>query len=213
MGGADAKKGGAGGSYTWGGVMDVPTDYSPVGYSQQSVTIAAAPQLVQTATAAAPMTVNIADTSAFPILGATPAPAVQVQGWGAGSQGVVVVAGSQVATAQTVAPIRQTVEFGAQHPRNTFARPARTSTGGYTLAPQPAAIDWSAPGTTGMQQAVIQQSGNPAHLGPYQIAQPAVAQMPLNVLKQQQPVYQPPAKVVSKPKVYTQQKVTQPRGR
>lgn len=207
--GADAKKGGAGGSYTWGSALDVPTDFVPVGYSQQQVTVmpiqyAAAP--VATATAPAPV---ITDTAAFPTLGAPAAP-VTVQGWGPGSQGRVVV---QQPVSQ-VAPIRQAVELGGQHPRNTFARIPRTSTGGSVIMPQPAAIDWSASGTTGMQQAILTQSGNPAHLGPYQ-AQAAPVAVPMQVLQQQKPVYAPPKQVVysAPPKGFIQPKVTQARGR
>lgn len=208
--GADAKKGGAGGSYTWGSALDVPTDYQPVGYSQQQVTVLPAQYVtaapVAAGTAPAPV---ISDASAFPTLGAPAAP-VTVQGWGPGSQGRIVV---QQPIAQ-VAPIRQSVELGGQHPRNTFARIPRTSTGGSTIMPAPAAIDWSASGTTGMQQAILTQSGNPAHLGPYQV-QAAPTAVPMQVLQQTKPVYAPPKQVVysAPPKGFIQPKVTQARGR
>eukprot|EP00929_Paragymnodinium_shiwhaense_P105187 TRINITY_DN700_c0_g1_i2.p1 TRINITY_DN700_c0_g1~~TRINITY_DN700_c0_g1_i2.p1 ORF type:complete len:223 (+),score=38.70 TRINITY_DN700_c0_g1_i2:103-771(+) len=205
--GGDAKKGGAGGSYTWGSALDVPLDYAPAGYAAPAqVIVAAAPQMVQAAPMVAqPMTVSIADTQAFPTLGA--AQPVTIRGWGPGSQGQYVVQ----QPVEILAPVRTTVEFGATHPRNTFARIPRTSTGGSVVAAQPAAIDWSASGTTAMNQAVLHATtSNPAHLGPYTVAAP---QVPMQTLRQQ-PVYQQ----IPKPVSYVQpnfipQKVTQARGR
>eukprot|EP00929_Paragymnodinium_shiwhaense_P105186 TRINITY_DN700_c0_g1_i1.p1 TRINITY_DN700_c0_g1~~TRINITY_DN700_c0_g1_i1.p1 ORF type:complete len:224 (+),score=33.89 TRINITY_DN700_c0_g1_i1:87-758(+) len=206
--GGDAKKGGAGGSYTWGSALDVPTDYVPTYAAPEQVQVSAAARVVQSAPMVVlPMTVNIGDNQAFPTLGA-PAQPVTIRGWGPGSQGQVVYQ----QPVETLAPVRTTVEFGATHPRNTFARIPRTSTGGSVVAAQPAAIDWSAPGTAAMNQAVIQATGNPAHLGPYTVAAAPVA---VQTLKQQ-PVYQqipkPVSYVQSRPN-FMPQKVTQARGR
>eukprot|EP00927_Polykrikos_kofoidii_P085667 TRINITY_DN937_c0_g1_i3.p1 TRINITY_DN937_c0_g1~~TRINITY_DN937_c0_g1_i3.p1 ORF type:complete len:262 (+),score=25.70 TRINITY_DN937_c0_g1_i3:85-786(+) len=174
---APVKKGGAGGSYTWGSAMDV-MDYVPVGTTVTKVQTAAPVTYVQAApaVAASPMTASLADASQFPALGSVaPVPAPAVTTWGPGS----VVAQSNVVSDDRVRSIEG--GFDAQHPRNTFARLPKTSGTQVVDGGQQFAIDWTQAGTTSLQQVALHAGSSAAHLGPYvQQAQP----IPLSVLQQ-----------------------------
>lgn len=181
---APAKKGGAGGSYTWGGVMDV-TDYHPVGLNGASnVSVAHAPMV--TAAPAQMMqqhAVNIADHGHFPTLAPSPSmysrPAFAAQPAAFAAQPVVwgegVVAAARATTVTSniqgiIAGHEPRMEaFDATHPRNTFARkPAKVlkidEIPMQTAAPQ--AIDWSSIGMVPMQQAMLHAAAYPGTLGP-----------------------------------------------
>jgi len=190
---APIKKGGAGGNYTWGSPMDVQ-DFVPVGVTEQKVQVMAAQPVVYMQPQT--MAVSISDNSQFPTLGAAPVTTMP-RSWG--PVGGYLGAQPNVAApqlVQTVAPIRQAVDFGPTRPRNTFAkRPVQTSSLQLT---QPVAIDWSQAGTAAISQA-IQAMPNTAHTSPYVTAPTPV---PLNVLRAQPTVaqtvqYQQPTKAVS----------------
>jgi|EP00927_Polykrikos_kofoidii_P080893 hypothetical protein len=177
---APAKKGGAGGCYTWGTAMDV-MDYQPAGTTFTKVQTAAAPSCTQTvpAVATSPLTFSLADAAQFPALGSvTIAPAAT--SWGPPGQ-VSIPTQSNVALAHDCV---RNIEggFDAQHPRNTFARLPRTSCAPQTVSgAQQFAIDWTQAGTTSLQQVALHAGSSAAHLGPY--VQPA-QQVPLSVLHQ-----------------------------
>merc|ERR1719436_2320399 len=86
---APAKKGGAGGAFTWGSPLDAqqyeggPVVSTPTAAAAMPVGVMVAPA-PQTTTVAAPSAQNPfqMDLSSFPSLGATPAPAMAVQSWG-----------------------------------------------------------------------------------------------------------------------------------
>mmetsp|Transcript_6324 Transcript_6324/g.9804 ORF Transcript_6324/g.9804 Transcript_6324/m.9804 type:complete len:197 (-) Transcript_6324:89-679(-) len=80
--------------------------------------------------------------------------------------------------------------FDSQHPRNQFARKPRISALGQAVATDDNelplyAIDWSAPGTTGVLSTVLHQSTNPAHLSPYIKEEPPMLLTSLKQLSQQ----------------------------
>lgn len=217
---APLKKGGAGGAYTWGGAMDV-TDYSPIGLggSANKVMVMQMQPSVPVAmpmTQPQPMAVSISDSQQFPALGASVvAPPPAAVAWGPPQ--VAVSSQPRVVLTEDSLRTGSTQLFDAQHPRNAFARKPRTSAGYSMELAQPVAIDWSASGTVGLQQQVIQQlANNPAHLGPY-AQQPAPAPQPMSVLKAMQPTYtmvQPKlTKTVMNQPQHFRPKITQPRGR
>jgi len=168
------KKGGAGGSYTWGTPMDVQ-DYESVGVTGAGVTVAAAPVTMAPIVSAAPMSVSIQDTSAFPTLGGSPVVSRGVTTWGP----------QKVTLSEDSLRVGAVDMVGAQHPRNMFAkkpyvRPATTIA---TAPTSSGLIDWS---QAGIPDAVVKQilSSNAntgaAHLGPYGTAAPVV---PLETLR------------------------------
>jgi|EP00927_Polykrikos_kofoidii_P080889 hypothetical protein len=177
---APAKKGGAGGCYTWGTAMDV-MDYQPVGTTFTKVHTAAAPMYTQTIPAAAtsPMTVNLADAGQFPALGSI-AIAPAATSWGPPGPLAIPTQSNVAMSDDRVRSIEG--GFDAQHPRNTFARLPRTSVAPQTVSgAQQFAIDWTQAGTTSLQQVALHAGSNAAHLSPY--VQPA-QQVPLSVLQQ-----------------------------
>mmetsp|Transcript_2020 Transcript_2020/g.4872 ORF Transcript_2020/g.4872 Transcript_2020/m.4872 type:complete len:241 (-) Transcript_2020:197-919(-) len=219
---AGAKKGGAGGSYTWGGIMDVQ-DYSPVGNLGASKVMvvpqaSSMPTPMPAESAAQPMQVSIQDESQFPALTQFGAAATQpAVAWGPGT----------VEVQQPAAPVMfaqgsaraATVSFDAQHPRNAFARNPRTTTSSVSSdsAQQPmVAIDWSGYGTTGVQQTMLHAAANPQIMGPCVKTQPSV---PLQVLRQtvvSKPVIVPKhsnSGYTSKPQLIPRPMVLQARGR
>jgi hypothetical protein len=160
---APAKKDGAGGSYTWGGATDV-TDYAPVGTSVSKVSVAPAPVSAADRQSSAPPTqkLYLKDTRHFPDLGVKPAP-VAVK-WGPQPPPTPV----QI-TEEALRPGTQEL-FDAQHPRNAFARRARSAEGRSAGAQHQVAIDWSAAGTSAVTQALLEtSSGNAAHVSPFNI--------------------------------------------
>jgi len=202
---APVKKDGAGGHYTWGGAMDVK-DYEPVGLGGMTKVITAAPAPVQVPVSQ-PMQLApavIQDTQQFPALGSTVQPTIMPATsarWAAPSAAVYAAPGSvkmapgavtQVTTstvsAQKVVLNGDMLRAGvpaldAQHPRNAFARKPHKAGGGSAeqQIQEAPAIDWTASGTTAFQQQVIHAvAANPAHLGPYMVAKPAV---PLSTLQ------------------------------
>lgn len=179
-----AKKGGAGGSYTWGSPMDVK-DFEPVGIPSGYGVVTSPVATSPTATVVSP-TFQM-DQAAFPAIGTGSLP---VSTWG--TSGVKIVSGSQP-TAQFAqqAVLANNLRPGAlevidsTHPRNTFAkkpyiRPATT-----TIQAAPAGdglIDWSKAGMPeAMMKAIVTSNAGAAHLGPYQQAAPSV--LPLDVLR------------------------------
>lgn len=214
-----AAKGGAGGQYTWGTPMDVQ-DFVPVGVTHTNVAVAA-PTYV-THAPAQPMMVNVSDASHFPSLGGAPCHAAPtyaaptaMRPWGppggaVHTQAPVVASGYL----QSVAPIRTTVDFGQQHPRNTFARKASATTS--LTATAPVAIDWSQAGSTAIAQA-MQHMPNTAHTSPYVKQHAAVPLTVLQAMPQttQTMMYQTPSVARPAPVPYSGGigKVTQGRGR
>lgn len=179
---APIKKGGAGGNYTWGTPMDVQ-DFVPTGVTELKVQVQAQPMTYMTMPAQ-PMAVSITDQSQFPTLGA-PVVTQSARSWGpvggyVGAQPNVMA--PQIV--QTVAPIRQAVDFGPTRPRNTFAK--RPMVASSLQVTQPIAIDWSQAGTGAIAQA-IQSMPNTAHTSPYVTAAPTV---PLAQLRAQPTVAQ-----------------------
>lgn len=129
-----AKKGGAGGAYTWGSALDV-TDYGiPQGvqaFPSAGVVIQAAPQ--QVFLPAQPLQVNMNDAMQFPTLGAT-----VVSGpvsWGPTNRAANAVSYDNLRPGAAQL-------FDGQHPRNTFAPKARH----VVQAGQVQTIDWSQAG-------------------------------------------------------------------
>jgi len=211
-------KGGAGGQYTWGTAMDVQ-DFVPVGVTHTNVAVAAAPTYV-IQQPAQPMMVSVGSTSHFPSLGGAPcavptyAAPTAMRPWGPAGGGAMLAPVVAPDYLQSVAPIRTTVDFGQQHPRNSFAkRPVATTS---LSATAPVAIDWSQAGTAAIAQC-IQAMPNTAHTSPY-VAQHAP--VPLSVLQAmpqttQTMMYQTPSIARPAPVAYSGGigKVTQGRGR
>lgn len=170
---APAKKGGAGGGYTWGSALDV-ADYEPTDYQGivGSVGVVTSPVAVSTPTvvASGPATSFQMDQSAFPTLGAAPA-VVPVTSWGPGTMNRAVVG---------EAAIRPGVVVGQQQPRNLFARKARPQpTQVVATQVEGGMIDWSNSGMpVETMQAIVRQA---AHLGPYQAQ--GTTTLPLDTLR------------------------------
>lgn len=190
---APMKKDGYGGSYTWGGVMDVK-DFEPHFVQQPKVVVMPAQYVTapqpqrQVLTCAPPGPSFTVDASQFPALGAartTIAPAA----WGPAT---VQSAQTQPIAVQTahyqIAPqsIRlQPGSFDAQHPRNMFARFPRTSTTATATAEPQLAVDWSAAGTSTVTQVIYQHAAGvapQAQLGPVMKQH---APVPLQVLREE----------------------------
>lgn len=186
---APAKKGGAGGAYTWGNPLDVqqyeggPAVSSPTAAAMPvGVMMAPAPTMI-TSTVSAPTTTFKMDMNAFPTLGATPAPVTAVQSWGprpVPSPAEVILSSESLRTGALDV-------VDAQHPRNQFAKKphVRPATTVVQSAPiQQGLIDWS---QAGMPEAVVRSilhsNEGAAHLGPYAQAAPSV--VPLDVLRPQ----------------------------
>jgi len=173
---APAKKGGAGGSYTWGSPLDVK-DYEPVGL-QGGYGVVTSPVVATTSVGSASPTFQM-DTRAFPTLGTAPIK-VATQSWGPTSMATVNL------TESSLRPGALEV-IDSTHPRNMFAkkpyvRPATTTV---TAAPaQEALIDWSKTGMPeAVMKAIVTSNAGAAHLGPYNQAAPS--QVPLEVLRTQ----------------------------
>jgi len=169
------KKMGAGGSYTWGNPMDVNTYYEPSGITS-SVGVVLAPAPVSLTPLVATQSIPfIQDTQAFPTLGAAPAMVVN-QAWGPKP--------SQPLVLQQTVRSGSIDMFGAQHPRNLFAKkPTVMPVPTTGPAVQQGMIDWS---STGMPQEMMQSilaasTTGAAHLGPYGQAAPST--VPLDVLR------------------------------
>jgi hypothetical protein len=229
---APAKKGGAGGGYTWGSVQDVTyLEGQSVTAVGVATTFAATPTNVGVITAPAPQVVqpvqvlqapNIMDQSAFPSLGAAPVVS-PVQSWG-GSRVMTVGTGTMVAAAPAAlseASLRPGAldVFNSQHPRNMFAkkpyvRPATTLV--ETASPvQEGLIDWSKAGLPdAVVKSILTSNQGAAHLGPYAMAAPS--SVPLEVLRPQATFVQQQIKntmpsVMKKPLM--QQPIIQPQKR
>lgn len=168
---APIKKGGAGGSYTWGSPLDVQ-DFEPVGVGAGYGVVTApmmAPTIVQTVAAPA----YRMDQQAFPTLGApVAAPTVK---WGPPGQVQLSEAALRTGALNVV---------GAEHPRNLFAKKpyVRTQVAA-TPSAGPQVIDWTQSGMPVEVMTSIVQSAGAAHLGPY--GQVAPATVPLDVLRSQ----------------------------
>jgi hypothetical protein len=219
------KKGGAGGSYTWGGIMDVQ-DYTPVGHIGQKVIVQQGPVVLQPTVIAQPMQVNIGDSSAFPSLGGTMAPEVKaapVWGPGVGHVPAASLIASPMANGYhtVTSPVATKIlseaprheVFDAQRPRNTFARKpsggralgsSAIATTETTTVPQP---DWSGSGMQGFNQAALRVVTTVGDRAPQQ-----APQVPLSVLRMQPPpqAYAKPQPIVQK---HIPQKITQARAR
>mmetsp|Transcript_22436 Transcript_22436/g.62755 ORF Transcript_22436/g.62755 Transcript_22436/m.62755 type:complete len:244 (-) Transcript_22436:91-822(-) len=189
---ANAKKNGAGGSFTWGGILDVQ-DYSPVGVTNASkVTVATQaapmPSTMPVAMAVQPLQVSLQDRGHFPSLSPVAATTTQpICMWGpnmAQAQEPMPMTPAQKLVADGYVRVG-TDTFDAQHPRNAFARKPRTmgsSSTSLDSAQQPTvAIDWSASGTIGVQQTILHAAAHPQVMGLCVQQQPTV---PLNVLRQ-----------------------------
>lgn len=175
---APMKKGGAGGSYTWGAATDVQ-DFVPVGVAPGTVGVVTAPQVVTGGyvTQAAPAFQM--DQSAFPVLG-NPGVQYMATQWGP----------TPVNTAQiTSGALRSGFEGGQQQPRNTFAKKpyttVRAANTEVVAQAQQGAIDWNQSGMpVAVMQSIVQSGAASAHLGPYAQAAP-VQSIPLSALQAQ----------------------------
>lgn len=186
---APPKKGGAGGSYTWGSALDV-TDYESKGLPVTGIGVVTSigPTVVTSPTAVASPTFQL-DQGAFPTLGATVQPRV-VSGWGPGPR-------TQVTLASTSLRPGALEVIDSTHPRNLFAKKPTVRTGTTTIAKAPVqerTIDWS---STGMPEALVKAvlQPTPAHLGPYGQAAVPIAQETLlarNAATQRSLGYQQP---------------------
>jgi len=183
---APAKKDGAGGSYTWGGMMDV-MDYEPVAALQEPKVHTDFPATQSwgptatinagTASAGYPAfnptqsaNLKLLSNQEFPTLAATTGGDVTRA---AGSHAVVW--GPQPPAPP---PVRESVpEFNAQHPRNAFAKkPHVTTTTTVVQAPGSniAAIDWSQPGNTVFNKEAVKVAATSAsHVSVYANPRPA----------------------------------------
>lgn len=187
---APAKKDGYGGSYTWGGAMDV-IDYEPKGVTIQKVSTVAAPTVVQQTMAAPAVTslpVAISDASAFPALGSVTISPPTVTKWGppvssstvvASSTGVAattttatMVAAAPAVQVGTLSAVPRAPDFDQQHPRNAFATKPRAAPRVETVVEAPLAVDWSSSGTVAVGTQVMKANANPAHLSQYTVAAP-----------------------------------------
>jgi len=187
-----SKKGGGGGSFNWGAFEDYgPTDVQTCMPREATlvpskVMVVPAPQVPDAATVSAQTMPAVTDSTHFPSL-SPQSVAPQPAPWGPAT------ASAPSSAKMSADQLRQGSEelFNAQHPRNQFARKPRTSSpaqvsagGAGELQPQ-YAIDWSAPGTTGVSSTILHQSANPAHLSPYIKAEPPVLLGTLKQLTQQ----------------------------
>jgi len=176
---APMKKGGAGGSYTWGAATDVQ-DFMPVGVAPGTVGVVSAPQVVSP-TAGYVMQAAPAfqmDQSAFPVLG-NPGVQYMATQWGP----------TPVNTGQiTSGALRSTFEGGQGQPRNMFAKKpyttVRAANTEVVAQAQQGTIDWNQTGMpVAVMQSIVQSGAAAAHLGPY--AQAAPVQIPLSTLQAQ----------------------------
>lgn len=167
---AGAKKGGAGGGYTWGSAMDVQDFVSTGVVADGSVGLVTVPTPTAIATASSP--VFQMDQSAFPALGTT-STSVAVRSWGPSTLNTTVVGSTAIRPG--VAGV-----LGQQHPRNLFAKKAIPQPTQVVAANvEQGMIDWSKSGMpVETMQAVVRQA---AHLGPFQ-AQGATT-LPLDTLR------------------------------
>jgi len=188
-----AKKGGAGGSYTWGSALD-GQDFLPVGFDAANVGLVTNSGYAPTVTyaQAAPAQAFQYQQQAFPKLGQT-ANKVVNSSWGSTSVGPQVLAATSLRTGAL-----ETV--GQQQPRNQFAKKPymsqRTASVQVANTAQAGMIDWSQAGLAqGVVQSIVQSNAAAAHLGPFG-SQP-VSQVPLTALRAQN---------VGTQQAYTQQK-------
>lgn len=202
---APAKKGGAGGSYTWGSALDVQ-DFQPIGVDVASVGVVTAP--TTTYVQAAPAAAYQYQQQAFPTLGAQPVTRVVNSSWGPTAS-----AGPQV-LAETSLRAGAIDVVDAQHPRNLFAKKPYTTqrTASVQVATQAQAgmIDWTQAGLPqGVVQSIVQSNAAAAHLGPYGTIAPA--QVPLTTLRAQnvgaQQVYQQLTPQVARPVITNQRTI------
>jgi len=193
-----AKKGGAGGSYTWGSAADVQ-DFQPIGFDVASVGVVTAP--ATTYVQATPSAAYQYQQQAFPTLGAQPMTQVVNSSWGPSAN-----AGTQVLAATSLRAGYDMV--GAQQPRNLFAKKPyttqRTASAQVATQAQAGMIDWSQAGMSqGVIQSIVQSNAAASHLGPY--ASIAAPQVPLTALRAQnvgaQREYQQVTPQVTKPPV------------
>jgi len=201
---APAKKDGAGGSYTWGGAADV-TDYAPVGTTVNKVSVGPAPVSAADRRSSAPPSqkLYLKDTRHFPDL--TTRPTSSAVKWGPQPPPTPV----QV-TAEALRPSTQEL-FDAQHPRNTFARRARSAEGRPSGVQNQVAIDWSAAGTSALTQAILQtSSGNAAHVSPFNVPRAEVPTLK-QLVAQPQPAQYAAAQQIAKGQV--KQQFRQPPGK
>lgn len=173
-----AKKGGAGGSYTWGTALD-GQDFLPMGANVASVGVVTAP--APTYVQATPTANFQYQQQAFPTLG-QPVNQVVNSSWGPPSS-----VGNQV-MAQTSLRTGAIEVVDAQHPRNLFAKKPymaqRTASAQVANTAQQGMIDWSQAGVPqGVMQSIVQSNAAAAHLGPY--ASQPVSQVPLTELRMQ----------------------------
>jgi len=166
---APAKKGGAGGAFTWGSAMDpAAMAYSPVGEAMAApkIAVAAGPApVVYTTMQQVPMNYNLRDQGAFPALVAgprPPAPAV----WGPPA-----VQTPSIIEPEVILRAGSHELFDSSHPRNAFAKKVRVSQVMADKRTPAASIDWSSEGLSGMHQQLVKAvAANPAHLSIYQQA-------------------------------------------
>jgi len=187
-----AKKGGAGGSYTWGSALD-GVDFQPVGFDAANVGLVTSSGYAPTTyTQAAPAQAFQYQQQSFPKLGQAVNKAVNV-GWGPTSVGPQVLAATSLRTGAL-----ETV--GQQQPRNQFAKKPymsqRTASVQVANTAQAGMIDWSQAGLAqGVVQSIVQSNAAAAHLGPF--GSQSVSQVPLTALRAQN---------VGTQQAYTQQK-------
>eukprot|EP00747_Dinoflagellata_sp_TGD_P135331 gnl/TRDRNA2_/TRDRNA2_175447_c1_seq1.p1 gnl/TRDRNA2_/TRDRNA2_175447_c1~~gnl/TRDRNA2_/TRDRNA2_175447_c1_seq1.p1 ORF type:complete len:240 (+),score=39.13 gnl/TRDRNA2_/TRDRNA2_175447_c1_seq1:66-785(+) len=181
------KKDGAGGTYTWGKDQDV-TDFEGHRDFEPGVQVVpAADDKHPTNLPQAPFELKQAQ---FPSLGATPTP-VRAAAWGPSSPMATTTYAAPVSCIQTAPAtstaasytnIRSGVVFDGQHPRNTFAAPAKTTViQSQTIQPS---IDWSDSGLPKQNlSSIIKGSSNAAHISPYSPTYNMPKQIPASVFQ------------------------------
>lgn len=201
---APPKKDGAGGQFTWGGVMDV-TNYEPVGLGGSAQTVIVGPAY----TTAAPMQPAVAQSfqlagTDFPslVLGAN-APATTMLPLQIGTRAVA----PRWGPAPPVAPPNLNAQnslrggvagtgppiFDAQHPRNQFARKP------YHGAPIPVVeLACSSPKES---RTKISEVTNPAHVSPFvqKLSSEPLTQKQLETIAGSSPKFSPAMQVNNQP--------------
>jgi len=168
---APAKKGGAGGSYTWGDAMEA-ADYEPYGIGVESIRVAMADASCFTPTAAhASFDISLNSNDAFPSLPASHKAAeisapedVAAEDEEIASDWVVVAPEADVSRSSTV------TLADAQHPRHLFTKKARAKRTTCTGSSQerPMTIDWSQTGIPHeVKTQILKACMTSNHEGPY----------------------------------------------
>lgn len=196
---APPKKGGAGGSFTWGAPEDV-VDYLLVGFDANTIGITAAPAPNEEAICKtpAPLACNLSldDKEQFPALAPssmTPAKVSkassedesQVELTAEETQDWVLLSAAD-ANAKVTENCKSPDLYDSQHPRNTFTKKTQTKRSKSTERRQAPEIDidWSKAGMpTEVTKQILHASMTASHRGPY--AKEQGSQVPANVLRSQ----------------------------